>query len=82
MGRGGAGEGGEAAAGAGLWGGRLPDTWQSVDAEMYAILAYLRRVVASREADEAGRKRGRIMSDCVAARQQAGTTASVGCMTT
>ena len=29
--------------GQGLWGGRLPDDWQVIDAGMYAVLAYLRR---------------------------------------
>ena len=26
--------------GAGMWGGKLPSTWEPIDAEMYAILAY------------------------------------------
>jgi len=24
-----------------MWGGKLPSTWEVIDAEMYAILAYL-----------------------------------------
>ena len=27
--------------GAGMWGGKLPSTWEVIDAEMYAMLAYL-----------------------------------------
>ena len=28
-------------AGMSMWGGKLPSTWEVIDAEMYAILAYL-----------------------------------------
>ena len=27
--------------GAGMWGGKLPSTWEPIDAERYAILAYV-----------------------------------------
>ena len=38
-----------AAVEAGLWGGRLPNDWEVADAETYAILAYLRKVVDESE---------------------------------
>ena len=33
--------------GAGMWGGKLPNTWEVIDAEMYAILAYLRKMASA-----------------------------------
>ena len=36
--------------GAGMWGGKLPSTWEPIDAEMYAILAYLRKMASASDA--------------------------------
>ena len=36
--------------GAGGWGGKLPSTWEVIDAEMYAILAYLRKMASASDA--------------------------------
>ena len=36
--------------GAGMWGGKLPNTWEPIDAEMYAILAYLRKMASASDA--------------------------------
>ena len=33
--------------GAGMWGGKLPSTGEPIDAEMYAILAYLRKMASA-----------------------------------
>ena len=51
----------------GLSGGRLPDSFSSVDCEMYAILAYLRKVCELSEGEtEADLKERKvlILSDC------------------
>ena len=34
----------------GMWGGKLPSTWEVIDAEMYAILAYLRKMASASDA--------------------------------
>ena len=34
----------------GMWGGKLPSTWEPIDAEMYAILAYLRKMASASDA--------------------------------
>ena len=36
--------------GAGMWGGKLPNMWEPIDAEMYAILAYLRKMARASDA--------------------------------
>jgi len=51
----------------GLWGGRLPDDWQVIDAEMYAVLAYLRKMAT---AEDAADRRCLVLSDCKPALQQ------------
>ena len=69
-----------AAVGAGMFGGRLPSAWEAVDAETYAIFAYLRSVHdhATREGRARGlsgrelaewraRTRTLILSDCSSA---------------
>ena len=49
-----------------MWGGRLPAHYESVDAELHAILAYVRKM--AREGEEAGEsRRVLILSDCKAA---------------
>ena len=53
--------------GQGLWGGRLPDDWQVIDAEMYAVLAYLRKMAT---AEDAADRRCLVLSDCKPALQQ------------
>ena len=62
---------------AGMGGGKLPDSWSIADAEVYAVLAYLKRVVD--EPNEEGRtptpielkeRRTLIMSDCIPAMHQ------------
>ncbi len=62
---------------AGMGGGRLPDFWRPIDAEVYAVLAYLRKVVS--EVDESGAepsvaelktRRVLIATDCLPALQQ------------
>ena len=61
----------ERATGRGMEGGRLPATWEIVDAEMYAVFRALLRVyleTRSEEGDGAlGEKRILIMSDCQSA---------------
>ena len=52
--------------GQGLW-GRLPDDWQVIDAEMYAVLAYLRKMAT---AEDAADRRCLVLSDCKPALQQ------------
>ena len=52
--------------GQGLWGGRLPDDWQVIDAEMYAVLAYLRKMAT---AEDAADRRCLVLSDCKPALQ-------------
>ena len=56
--------------GQGMWGGRLPDSCEAVDAELAACFYYLRRVHDSAK-DDAERKRSRILilSDCKPAMQ-------------
>ena len=39
--------------GAGMWGGKLPSTWEATDADMYAILAYLRKMASASDAQGA-----------------------------
>ena len=46
----------------GAWGGRLPSDWEIADCEMYAVLRYLRSVVA-RSADPSS-ERVLVLSDC------------------
>ena len=53
--------------GQGLWGGRLPDDWQVIDAEMYAVLAYLRKMATSEDAAD---RRCLVLSDCKPALRQ------------
>ena len=67
----------ESAMAAGFGGGKLPDSWSIADAECYAILAYLKRVVdepgaggGAPTAAELKERRVLVMSDCVPAMQQ------------
>ena len=67
----------ESAMAAGFGGGKLPDSWSIADAEVYAMLAYLKRVVAepgangaAPSAEELKERRVLVMSDCVPAMQQ------------
>ena len=53
--------------GAGMWGGKLPSTWEPIDAEMYAILAYLRKMAS---ASDARSRRCLVLCDCKPALQQ------------
>ena len=53
--------------GAGMWGGKLPSTWEPIDAEMYAILAYLRKMASARDAQS---RRCLVLCDCKPALQQ------------
>ena len=53
--------------GAGMWGGKLPNTWEVIDAEMYAILAYLRKMSS---ASDAQARRCLVLCDCKPALQQ------------
>jgi hypothetical protein len=55
--------------GQGLWGGRLPDEWEVFDAEMYAILAYLRHT-ANVGDDAASQRRCLVVSDCQSVLQE------------
>ena len=55
--------------GRGLWGARLPGDWEIADAEMYAILAYLKSVVR-REGQHAHRCRCLVASDCQSVLQE------------
>lgn len=48
----------------GMWGGRLPPDWQSIDAEMYAIFAFLQK--AYDESDDPSSERVLVVSDCQA----------------
>ena len=45
----------------GMWGGKLPPDWQSIDAEMYAILAFLRKIYY--ESNNASSERVLVISD-------------------
>ena len=54
------------ALGAGMWGGKLPSTWEVIDAEMYAILAHLRKMASERRAGAAVL----VLCDCKPALQQ------------
>ena len=59
--------------GDGLWGAAVPSHWEIADAEMYAILRYLRSVVAEDERETGTTLRQRrvlVMSDCKPAMQQ------------
>ena len=51
----------------GMWGGKLPSTWEVIDAEMYAILAYLRKMASASDAQS---RRCLILCDCKPAPQQ------------
>ena len=53
--------------GAGMWGGKLPSTWEPIDAEMYAILAYLRKMASASDAQS---RRCLVLCDCKPALQQ------------
>ena len=57
----------QTAFGAGMWGGKLPNTWEVIDAEMYAILAYLRK---RSSASDAQARRCLVLCDCKPALQQ------------
>ena len=50
-----------------MWGGKLPSTWEPIDAEMYAILAYLRKMA---RASDAQSRRCLVLCDCKPALQQ------------
>ena len=50
-----------------MWGGNLPNTWEVIDAEMYAILAYLRKMAS---ASDAQARRCLVLCDCKPALQQ------------
>ena len=58
----------EAAVVAGCWGGRLPSDWEISDCELFAIFAYLRRIV-DRSADPS-KERVLVLSDCKTALQK------------
>ena len=45
----------------------LPDDWQVIDAEMFAVLAYLRKMATSEDAAD---RRCLVLSDCKPALQQ------------
>jgi hypothetical protein len=57
--------------GAGMMGAAVPSNWEVCDAELYAILLYLRTVVLEREweAGPVGERRVLVLSDCAAALQ-------------
>ena len=61
----------ESATGQGMEGGRLPATWEIVDAEMYAVFRALLRVYLETRSEEGagamGAKRVLILSDCQSA---------------
>ena len=59
----------ERAVARGAWGGRLPGSWEAVDAEVYAVLAYLRRMALQQAADDEPR-RCLVISDCKPALHQ------------
>ena len=50
-----------------MWGGKLPNTWEVIDAEMYAILAYLRKMASASDAQP---RRCLVLCDCKPALQQ------------
>ena len=50
-----------------MWGGKLPNTWEPIDAEMYAILAYLRKMASASDAQS---RRCLVLCDCKPALQQ------------
>ena len=50
-----------------MWGGKLPNMWEPIDAEMYAILAYLRKMAS---ASDAQARRCLVLCDCKPALQQ------------
>ena len=50
-----------------MWGGKLPSTWEPIDAEMYAILAYLRKMASASDAQS---RRCLVLCDCKPALQQ------------
>ena len=50
-----------------MWGGKLPNMWEPIDAEMYAILAYLRKMA---RASDAQSRRCLVLCDCKPALQQ------------
>ena len=52
-----------------MWGGKLPNTWEVIDADMYAILAYLRKMASARERRTDAR-RCLVLCDCKPALQQ------------
>ena len=59
----------ESAVARGAWGGRLPGSWEAVDAEVYAVLAYLRRMALQQNGEDEPR-RCLIISDCKPALHQ------------
>ena len=46
---------------------KLPSTWEPIDAEMYAILAYLRKMASASDAQS---RRCLVLCDCKPALQQ------------
>ena len=50
-----------------MWGGKLPNMWEPIDAEMYAILAYLRKMASASDAQS---RRCLVLCDCKPALQQ------------
>ena len=57
--------------GDGMWGMAVPSNWEIADAETYAVMRYLRKVVieAERDGKDVAKQRVLVLSDCQAALQ-------------